>query len=44
MSVMCDQRFAESKNIYDQKANVFLEEQLNLLSVGKILLSGEGEG
>lgn len=41
---MWDQRYAESKNIYGEKANAFFEEQLNLLCVGKMLLPGEGEG
>lgn len=44
MSGMWDQRYAETKNIYGEKANVFFEEQLNLLNAGTILLPGDGEG
>ncbi|BAX81553.1 class I SAM-dependent methyltransferase [Labilibaculum antarcticum] len=44
MSKMWDQRYAESKYIYGKKANAFFEEQLNLLSSGKVLLPAEGEG
>ncbi len=41
---MWDQRYAESKYIYGEKPNLFFEEQLSLLTIGKILLPGEGEG
>ncbi len=41
---MWDQRYAESKYIYGEKANLFFVTQLHLLKSGRLLLPGEGEG
>lgn len=41
---MWDQRYAESKYIYGEEANVFFKKQLDNLSSGRMLLPGEGEG
>ena len=39
-----DERYAENEMVYGYKPNRFLEEQLDDLSTGKILLPAEGEG
>ncbi|MUP38072.1 class I SAM-dependent methyltransferase [Labilibaculum euxinus] len=44
MKEMWDQRYAESKYIYGEKANLFFVTQLHLLKSGRLLLPGEGEG
>ncbi|WP_321322378.1 class I SAM-dependent methyltransferase [Labilibaculum sp.] len=44
MKEMWDKRYAESKYIYGEKANLFFAAQLSLLSSGRLLLPGEGEG
>ncbi len=39
-----DERYTENEMVYGYKPNRFLEEQLDDLSTGKILLPAEGEG
>jgi SAM-dependent methyltransferase len=44
MKQMWDERYSLAEYVYGIEANVFFKEQLEKLSLGKILLPGEGEG
>lgn len=44
MNAFWDERYAQTEYVYGTQPNVFFQEQLDLLSPGKLLLPAEGEG